>query len=87
MAEERSSLISSVPSRSYKRNSPISMVSPPMTATARYVLAARTEGSFWSKITHTKEVKDIISKKINVVYKSADKNTPTVARKVAQKKA
>ncbi len=81
-----SSFISSVPAIWYIMNSPINVTKPPITATARYVCAERMEISLSSWITSTKDVKDMISKKISVVNKSAERKIPIVAPSVRNTK-
>ena len=75
-----------MPTAFHSRNRPISITMPPMIATARYVSAARIAPGVSSCATHVYEVKLMISKKMNVVNRSAERNTPTVAPCVSRKK-
>ena len=76
----------SVPVPAAIMNMPNSAHRPPITAMARYVLAALPAASVSSCMTMTKEVRPIISKNRNSVNRLSDRNTPMAAPQVKREK-
>ena len=75
-----------VPVLIFRSSSPMRRTRPPITAMNRYVYPARIASEVCSWMTQVKEVNDRISKKTNVVIRSAESMTPSVAPSVRRKK-